>query len=518
MLDRVEVENYIKTLPIRDRLSLIFSDESVNWEDFGLPKGLAQSFGVGTTDYDAERVAKVHEVQMRVLDELLRVCNENGLKVYAIYGTLLGAVRNGGLIPGDDDVDVALMREDYDKLMSLLRESEKNGCPGGQGGLFSAGFFMQTPENSQCFYGGYLKFRDCGSTALHPHNWWSDCNEGIGIDVFPMDNGFKSPVREWIKNQKLVFLQRLLYAKAYGIFANFNDMPLLIFKGYKYFGKLFSKKAIVKALDKVMKSGDKLEFSKKQKFGIYAHYTKGKGLSRKFNAEHFKESIEKDYEGRKLWAPAEYKKCLSLWYGDQFMILSQAEFAKTRHGFCVPDVPYQNYKSRMAGLFKDYAGDKKIVLFGDETWIPYYKQKWGNYNPELIVNAGVRDESDEKSFIENLKEIEAKRSLDDGEIYDKVCVDSGFKLREMDLNNPYKYAKSQPSYDDVRYVEPEEFFTEDANLDAYYFVVCSLYVREVEEKLRLYGVRNYHIYVPNQHRDWLLLEDPRYVLLYTNIR
>ena len=65
---------------------------------------------------------QVWAVQLDLLQELLRVCKENGLRVFADSGTLIGAVREKGFIPWDDDIDVAMPREDYDRLMSLSAE------------------------------------------------------------------------------------------------------------------------------------------------------------------------------------------------------------------------------------------------------------------------------------------------------------------------------------------------------------------------------------------------------------
>ena len=50
------------------------------------------------------------------------VCEKYGLKYYAFFGTLLGAVRHGGFVPWDDDTDVLMFRSDYDKLLAVAEE------------------------------------------------------------------------------------------------------------------------------------------------------------------------------------------------------------------------------------------------------------------------------------------------------------------------------------------------------------------------------------------------------------
>lgn len=505
-------------LPAKERLALLFSDKSVDWEKFGIPKSTIKSILGEDSDQDAKLIARVHEIQMMLLDELLEFCNKHNLKCIAMYGTLLGAVRNGGLIPGDDDVDIALLREDYDKLMDLLRQSEANGHAGGEGDFFSNGIFLQTTWNEDCFYGGYIKLRYSNSTAIFPQDWWVNCNQGISIDVFALDAGYKSKFREWVKNQKICFLQRMLYAKVYGRFPRFQDMPLLIFKGYKYFGKLFSKQKLIDCLEKTFKQGDKLNYkAKKQPFGVYGHYTKGKG-PRKMPIKTFENLTKVDYEGRTLYAPYDYNSCLKFLYGKMCMISNQEEYGKQRHAFYAPNVPYQSYRERMQGLFKSVPSNKKVVLFGDETFMPYYANAYSGFKPDFIVESGVRDIEDEKKFIESLGALEEEEGLETGTIYKKTCPSQGMKLNEMSLDSPYSYRESSVTFTDKEYTSAEDFFTSNLNLDDYYFVICSLFIRETEGKLRTFGVRDYHIFVPGFNRDIIKYEDPRYGLLYTNVK
>ena len=60
---------------------------------------------------------KIWNIQLELMNELLNVCDKHKIKVFAVCGTLLGAVRHKGFIPWDDDMDVGMLREDYNTLL-----------------------------------------------------------------------------------------------------------------------------------------------------------------------------------------------------------------------------------------------------------------------------------------------------------------------------------------------------------------------------------------------------------------
>ena len=66
--------------------------------------------------------------QMEVLAEIDKICKENGIRYFADYGTLLGAVRHKGFIPWDDDIDICMLREDYQRFHELAKRKLPKGC------------------------------------------------------------------------------------------------------------------------------------------------------------------------------------------------------------------------------------------------------------------------------------------------------------------------------------------------------------------------------------------------------
>ncbi|MBE5865436.1 MAG: LicD family protein [Lachnospiraceae bacterium] len=115
--------------------------------------------------------------EMELLYDIDVICEKYDIPYFVYYGSLLGAVRHSGFIPWDDDIDIALLREDYEKLMSVLP------------GELPAGYIVHNPladdENGE--YWGSVVNSDCISIEPGRLQKFHGCPFMVGIDIYPLD-------------------------------------------------------------------------------------------------------------------------------------------------------------------------------------------------------------------------------------------------------------------------------------------------------------------------------------------
>ena len=121
------------------------------------------------------KLSKMQITLLHMFDAFHSLCEDNRLTYYALGGTMLGAVRHGGFIPWDDDIDVGMPRDDYNKIRKLMGDS-----------TFEKVYVLETPESGDsnyCF--PYSKFYDTSTTLIE--NSRQQLIRGVFIDVFPLE-------------------------------------------------------------------------------------------------------------------------------------------------------------------------------------------------------------------------------------------------------------------------------------------------------------------------------------------
>ncbi|MDR0301569.1 MAG: LicD family protein [Treponema sp.] len=126
---------------------------------------------------DRDTLTGLRNIMLEILNEFVRICEENNLTYFLTAGTLLGAVRHKGFIPWDDDLDVAMPRNDYDKFIAIY-----NNIDNGDYYILSDKF----PDKDIYYYEPFAKLCKKG-TKVAEISRPSNSHAGIYIDIFPFD-------------------------------------------------------------------------------------------------------------------------------------------------------------------------------------------------------------------------------------------------------------------------------------------------------------------------------------------
>lgn len=138
----------------------------------------------------------IHAVQLDLLEKFDAVCKQLHLRYTLASGSLLGAVRHGGFIPWDDDIDVSMVREDYEIFV------EKANA------VLPQGYFLQHYRTEKNCPNIFAKLRNTNTTWI-PYEHKKLCiNHGIGMDIFPIDR-VEDPTRLRKIARKTAFYIRL---------------------------------------------------------------------------------------------------------------------------------------------------------------------------------------------------------------------------------------------------------------------------------------------------------------------
>lgn len=125
----------------------------------------------------SHEMKQVWAVELDLLNEFMRVCQKHNLTFYADAGTMLGAARHGGMIPWDDDIDVIMMRDQYDKFCRIAPTEFKHP------------FFFQTEETDPGSMRGHAQLRNSLTTGIlySEKEYKYKFNQGIFLDIFPIE-------------------------------------------------------------------------------------------------------------------------------------------------------------------------------------------------------------------------------------------------------------------------------------------------------------------------------------------
>ena len=247
---------------------------------------------------------ELHQYNLAALKAFDAFCKEHGLTWFAIGGTLLGAVRHKGFIPWDDDVDVAMPRADYDKLVSLAKE-------------FPKPFVLEEYRYNKEFQSYFAKIRSEEMELLETVTEEADKRRGYLVDVMPLDG---TPDNAFLR--KLYFVRVLLLRFLCGAANVHTGILTSRPKWEQTVLKICRKIRLYKILtvEKVYRRMDKLFRKQNVETANYIGTIMGAYKVREIvPAEYFglsEEPVYLEFEDMKIRAPKQYEPYLTHMYGE----------------------------------------------------------------------------------------------------------------------------------------------------------------------------------------------------------
>lgn len=267
------------------------------------------------TDID---IRDVQQIELEILIEFDRICKFYSIPYQLFGGTLLGAIRHKGFIPWDDDIDVCMLRKDYEYFLSVYKN------------VLSNQFFLQTCYTDKTSIVQFAKIRRKETIFKTGKDLESSENVGIYIDIFPMDNIKPSSFLGKMQPKIFSFFYALSSSTNINrVIRSRKGIIRITRKMFYYLSKIIPKKVFDDQAQKALKLFD-------NSYTEYvSHLSNGASKKRYYKfmrkAKDFNNNILHTFEGHMFPIPKNYDEVLKRIYGD-YMTLPPKEEQYPHHG------------------------------------------------------------------------------------------------------------------------------------------------------------------------------------------
>lgn len=257
-----------------------------------------------------EELKKLHNELLPLLIEVDRICKNHNIKYFLSDGTLLGAVRHKGFIPWDDDIDIHMLRNDYEEFCEICKNELNHNL-----------FFTQTQKTDENYNWVYGKLRLKNTSYIRAGQEHLKQDTGIFIDIFPIDNISNNKFMQYLSKTICKVCRKILWssvgARTEGrllrrmLYKSLSIIPrCLTIKVFETFSKLYNNK------NTSLLTSNNLEYRNDKRYV--------------FKREWYEEVINLEFEGYEFCAPIGYENILHLTYGDYMKLPPKYQ----RHGRC----------------------------------------------------------------------------------------------------------------------------------------------------------------------------------------
>ncbi len=256
----------------------------------------------------------LHSCHLLMAKEVKRICEKYDIKYYIIAGTLLGAVRHKSAIPWDDDMDIGMFRDDYERFLELCKTE------------LSDTMFVEDFSTDKHYALPFAKIMLKDTVMVERSTKDNPTPKSVYVDIFPFDNVPDSDSLRSKQNRKTYFLKRLLLAKlGYKVYGEKDFVKRLVYTVLRFIATFRNAESIHQTLYNSMTEYNTIDTKKVTNIGgAYGYYKE------MLDKEWFKNSAELPFSDITLSAPGEYISYLEYFYGD-YMKLPPEDKRGNRH-------------------------------------------------------------------------------------------------------------------------------------------------------------------------------------------
>lgn len=252
------------------------------------------------------KLEMIKKIEMEMLKEIDRICKKYEIRYFLVGGSLLGAVRHKGFIPWDDDLDIGMMRDDYEKFRKV--------APGELNEKYAYQSYLNEPDSHYIF--DKVRLKDTWFSTKFSNKF--DIENGLFIDILVYDKTSNSPAMQNWHIKWLLFWTQMINMVWSGLKkAHFGYR---VFKHIQWLVKIPSLNWYHKRLEHCLKKYDRNPKCVYLLDGVGQNIRKGA-----FPASWFDELLMVPFEDMILPIPAGYDEYLRHWYGDSYMELLPLE-------------------------------------------------------------------------------------------------------------------------------------------------------------------------------------------------
>lgn len=299
-------------------------------------ESISEIYVDGVLQEDARK--KVWEVEINILKEIDRICCRHNLQYFLVGGTLIGAIRHNGFIPWDDDIDICMLRKDFDIFLEIAKDE------------LPKDIFLQDGINEKGYFDTIVRVRDSRTTGIVAKDLNVRCNNGIFVEIYPLDFVCSDEKKYKYQLKRVHFCQALLHLNAYGLEKNASFKDRLIHIAGKVIFAFTSPEQVFRKMQEYCREcdGRDSEFVDE----LMTKYTA------RYRYDDVKETEYHVFEDTQFRIPRGYDNCLKTTFGD-YMQLPPENKRYQHHNRAVYYDPYHPYnEEHVLQAASDYFQEK----------------------------------------------------------------------------------------------------------------------------------------------------------------